>query len=64
MIGYNPVTYSGPGFCDRICFCRSCWWIVFIVDHQCHPSMTSGVTTVNALIMTILGGMGTLVGQF
>jgi branched-chain amino acid transport system permease protein len=26
------------------------------------PSMTSAVTTINALIMTILGGMGTLVG--
>jgi len=62
MIGYNPVTYRTLAFVIASVFAGVAGGLYSLWTTSATPSMTSGVTTVNALIMTILGGMGTLVG--
>ncbi|MDD2521452.1 MAG: branched-chain amino acid ABC transporter permease [Anaerolineaceae bacterium] len=62
MIGYNPVTYRTLAFVMASVFAGIAGALYSLWTVSATPSMTSGVTTVNALIMTILGGMGTLIG--
>ena len=62
MIGYNPVTYRTLAFVMASVFAGVAGALYSLWTTSATPSMTSGVTTVNALIMTILGGMGTLIG--
>lgn len=62
MIGYNPVVYRMVAFLSASIFAGLAGALYSIWNMSATPSMTSAVTTINALIMTILGGMGTLVG--
>ena len=62
MIGYNPVVYRTIAFISASIFAGLAGALYAIWNMSATPSMTSAVTTINALIMTILGGMGTLVG--
>ena len=62
MIGYNPVVYRTIAFLTASIFAGLAGALYAIWNTSATPSMTSAVTTINALIMTILGGMGTLVG--
>ena len=62
MIGYNPVTYRTLAFVIASIFAGFAGALFSIWNMSATPSMASAVTTVNALIMTILGGMGTLIG--
>jgi branched-chain amino acid transport system permease protein len=62
MIGYNPVIYRTIAFLSASIFAGLAGALYAIWNMSATPSMTSAVTTINALIMTILGGMGTLVG--
>lgn len=62
MIGYNPVTYRTIAFVTSSLFAGLAGALYSIWNTSATPSMVSTVTTINALIMTILGGMGTLVG--
>ena len=62
MIGYNPVVYRTIAFIISSVFAGLAGMLYSIWNTSATPSMISAVTTVDALIMTILGGMGTLVG--
>jgi branched-chain amino acid transport system permease protein len=62
MIGYNPVTYRTIAFVSSSIFAGLAGALYSIWNTSATPTMMSTVTTINALIMTILGGMGTLVG--
>jgi len=62
MIGYNPVTYRTIAFVVASVFAGIAGSLYSIWNMSVSPSMISAVATVNALIMTILGGMGTLIG--
>jgi branched-chain amino acid transport system permease protein len=62
MIGYNPVVYRTIAFVSSSIFAGFAGALYSIWNTSATPTMISAVTTVNALIMTILGGMGTLVG--
>jgi branched-chain amino acid transport system permease protein len=62
MIGYNPATYRTVAFLVAAVVAGLAGALWSIWNMSATPSMTSGVTTINALIMTILGGIGTLVG--
>ena len=62
MIGYNPVVYRMIAFLSASIFAGLAGALYAIWNMSATPTMTSAVTTINALIMTILGGMGTLVG--
>lgn len=62
MIGYNPVLYRTIAFVSASFFAGLAGALYSIWNTSATPTMVSAVTTVNALIMTILGGMGTLVG--
>lgn len=62
MIGYNPVTYRTLTFVIASVFAGIAGGLYALWTSSVTPSMTSITLTVNALIMTILGGMGTLVG--
>lgn len=62
MIGYNPVTYRTIAFVVASVFAGLAGMFFSIWNMSATPSMLSAVTTVNALIMTIMGGMGTLIG--
>ena len=62
MIGYNPVVYRTIAFLSASIFAGLAGALYAIWNMSATPTMTSTVTTINALIMTILGGMGTLVG--
>jgi branched-chain amino acid transport system permease protein len=62
MIGYNPALYRSVafmvgGFVAGLAGAMTALW-----NLGATPSMTGALTTINALIITILGGMGTLVG--
>lgn len=62
MIGYNPATYRTIAFVVSaiVAGLAGALWSLWNVSAT--PSMTSALTTINALIMTILGGIGTLSG--
>jgi len=62
MIGYNPVAYRTVAFVIASVFAGLAGMLYSIWNMSATPSMISATTTVDALIMTILGGMGTLVG--
>ena len=62
MIGYNPVTYRAIAFVTASIFAGFSGALYSIWNMSASPTMMSAVTTVNALIMTIMGGMGTLIG--
>ncbi len=62
MIGYNPVTYRAIAFVSASIFAGIAGALYSIWNMSATPTMVSAVTTVNALIMTIMGGMGTLIG--
>lgn len=62
MIGYNPALFRTIAFVVSAVIAGLAGGLFSVWTVSATPSMTSAVTTVNALIMTILGGMGTLVG--
>jgi len=62
MIGYNPATYRTITFLVSALFAGLAGALYSLWNMSATPTMTSAVTTINALIMVILGGMGTLVG--
>ncbi|MCD4753278.1 MAG: branched-chain amino acid ABC transporter permease [Anaerolineaceae bacterium] len=62
MIGYNPVTYRTITFLVSSLFAGLAGALYSLWNMSATPSMTSAVTTINVLIMVILGGMGTLIG--
>jgi branched-chain amino acid transport system permease protein len=62
MIGYNPVIYRTIAFVSSSIFAGMAGMLYSIWNTSASPTMISAVTTINALIMTILGGIGTLVG--
>ncbi len=62
MIGYNPVTYRTIAFVVASVFAGFAGALYAIWNTSASPTMLSAVTTVDALIMTIMGGMGTLIG--
>lgn len=62
MIGYNPVVYRTIAFVSSSVFAGLAGMLYSIWNTSASPTMISAVMTINALIMTILGGIGTLVG--
>ena len=62
MIGYNPVSYRTLVFLVASVFSGLAGGLYAMWTTSATPSMTSLTITVNALIMTIMGGMGTLTG--
>lgn len=62
MIGYNPATYRTIAFVISAIVAGLSGAFFALWNLSATPSMTSAVTTINALIMTILGGIGTLIG--
>lgn len=62
MIGFNPVTYRTIAFVIASVFAGFAGALYAIWNTSASPTMISVITTVDALIMTILGGMGTLIG--
>jgi branched-chain amino acid transport system permease protein len=62
MIGFNPVTYRTMAFVVSAVIAGLAGGMWSIWNMSATPSMTSAIMTINALIMTILGGIGTLIG--
>lgn len=62
MIGYNPAVYRTIAFVISAVVAGLAGAFFALWNLSATPSMTSVVTTINALIMTILGGIGTLIG--
>jgi branched-chain amino acid transport system permease protein len=62
MIGYNPTVYRTLAFVISAVAAGLAGGMFSLWNASATPSMTSALTTINALIMTILGGIGTLVG--
>ncbi|HMN11980.1 MAG TPA: branched-chain amino acid ABC transporter permease [Bellilinea sp.] len=62
MIGYNPVTYRTITFLIASVIAGLAGSLYALWTSSATPSMTSSLMTINALIMTIMGGMGTLIG--
>jgi len=62
MIGFNPATYRTITFVVSAIFAGLAGMMFSMWNMSATHSMTSTAITVNALIMVILGGMGTLVG--
>jgi branched-chain amino acid transport system permease protein len=62
MIGYNPVTYRLIAFIVSACIAGLAGALFSLWNMSATPTMTSAITTIDALIMTILGGIGTLIG--
>ncbi|MBW6464870.1 MAG: branched-chain amino acid ABC transporter permease, partial [Brevefilum sp.] len=56
MIGYNPVTYRTIAFVSSSIFAGLAGALYSIWNTSATPTMVSAVMTINALIMTILGG--------
>ncbi|HEY9086658.1 MAG TPA: branched-chain amino acid ABC transporter permease [Anaerolineaceae bacterium] len=61
-IGYNPSVYRGLAFVISALAASLAGALYSIWNIGATPSMVSTTTTVNALIMVIMGGMGTLSG--
>ena len=62
MIGFNPATYRSLAFVISSIAAGLAGAMFSLWNMSATPTMTSAVTTINALIMTILGGVGTLTG--
>jgi branched-chain amino acid transport system permease protein len=62
MIGYNPAIYRSIAFSISAVAAGLAGAMFSLWNMSATPSMTSALTTINALIMTILGGVGTLTG--
>jgi branched-chain amino acid transport system permease protein len=62
MIGYNPATYRMIAFLVSACIAGLAGALYSLWNMGATPTMTSALTTIDALIMTILGGIGTLIG--
>jgi branched-chain amino acid transport system permease protein len=62
MIGYNPGTYRTLAFVIAAISAGLAGALFSLWNMGATPTMTSALTTINALIMVILGGIGTLVG--
>ncbi len=56
MIGYNPVAYRTVAFVISSVFAGLAGMLYSIWNTSASPNMTLAVMTVDALIMTILGG--------
>lgn len=62
MIGYNPAVYRSIAFVVSAIVAGLAGALYSLWNMSATPTMTSVLTTINALIMTILGGIGTLIG--
>jgi branched-chain amino acid transport system permease protein len=63
MIGYNPVVYRSLAFVisAMVAGLAGSWYALWNLSVSPNTT-TSTLVTINALIMTIMGGMGTLIG--
>ncbi len=61
-IGYNPVVYRTLAFVTAALVAGLAGALFAVWNMGATPSMAGTMTTINALIMTILGGIGTLIG--
>ncbi len=62
MIGYNPAVYRSVAFIISGLVAGLAGGLNSIWNLSATPDMASSLTTINALIITILGGIGTLIG--
>ncbi|MBN1935322.1 MAG: branched-chain amino acid ABC transporter permease [Anaerolineae bacterium] len=62
MIGYNPAVYRGIAFAISAAIAGLAGAVYCLWTTSATPTMTGSALTINALIMTILGGIGTLSG--
>jgi branched-chain amino acid transport system permease protein len=62
MIGYNPALYRTLAFVISAVTAGLAGALYAIWDRGATPSLMDISTTIDALIMTILGGIGTLIG--
>lgn len=62
MIGYDPLTYRTLAFVVSAVLAGLAGGLYSLWNMGATPSMIGVSTTINALIMTILGGIGTLIG--
>lgn len=62
MIGYNPAVYRTLAFVISAIIAGLAGSVFSLWTSSATPTMTGSNTTIDALIMTILGGTGTLIG--
>jgi branched-chain amino acid transport system permease protein len=62
MIGYNPAVYRSLAFLTSAVIASLAGALYALWTMSATPTMTGSVLTMDALIMTILGGIGTLIG--
>lgn len=62
MIGFNPLTYRTLSFVTAAVIAGLAGGLYSLWNMGATPSMVGVGTTINALIMVILGGIGTLTG--
>jgi branched-chain amino acid transport system permease protein len=62
MIGFNPAVYRSIAFVVAAVAAGLAGAMLTIWNTSANPRMVSAFTTIDALIMVILGGVGTLVG--
>ena len=63
MVGYNPATYRSLAFVisSVVAGMAGAWYSMWNLSVS-PTTATSALVTINALIMTIMGGVGTLIG--
>jgi branched-chain amino acid transport system permease protein len=62
MIGYNPAVYRALAFLTSAVIAGLAGALYALWTMSATPTMTGSALTMDALIMTILGGIGTLIG--
>lgn len=62
MIGYNPAVYRSLAFITSAVVAGLAGALYALWTMSATPTMTGAGSTIDALIMTILGGIGTLIG--